>query len=139
MSESNAAGIPKFGAVLHYDSSISDRLTYRIRARMTLKCCVTFLRFTQPDDAVYVDPTAYLHITGTIDRPSLSVNQIGKKREGFLLPICNPGISNEIRFAPTGLLLEEGELQFKILDKNLNEVVTTRIVVTMNVLDADLK
>ena len=138
MSESNI-NAPKFSAVLHYDSSISDHLTYRIRARTYLKCCVTFLRFTLPGDSVYADPTAYLHITGSIERPSLSVNQIGKKREGFLLPICNPGASNEIRFAPTGLLLEEGELQFKILDKNLNEVVTNRIIVTINVLDADTK
>lgn len=128
-----------FEAVLHHDSSLSDHLEYHIPSNMYIKVAVTFLSFTLPDDAVYSDPTAYLFISGNVEQVSLCVNQAKRKMGGFLIPICEPGNGNKICFAPSGLLLNEGELTFSILDKNLNEVTTSRIVVTMNIADANAK
>ena len=123
----------KFCAVLHYDSSISDHLMVRLPSRMELKCAVTNLQFKLPDDKQYDDLTAYLWISGNLETCTLSVNQKGKRKDGFVIPIVDPGQRCEIRTAFVGKMLNEGELKFTILDKSLNEVEISRLVCTMTV------
>lgn len=128
----------KLDAVIHFDSSISDFLTIRLPSKVNVRCTVTYLKFTLPDDAEYDDSTAYLWISGNVEYTTISVNQTGKKRSGFVMPICDPSatVRSEVRTPFNGMMLEEGSLQFKILDKYYNEVQCSRIVVTAMITEA---
>lgn len=119
-------------SVLHYDSDIGDHLEFRLSNDKTVKCTVTYLYFRLPDDATYNDPTAYLQIYGNIQSLTVMANQLGKNPAGVVIPICEPKLRQEVRTPFIAKMPNAGELQFRILDKTLNKVATSRLVVTIS-------
>lgn len=120
-------------ALLHFDSSISDRIHVRIPGQTNVEVKVTYINFTLDSGEGYQDLSAYLWINCNIVSLTTSTNQPNKTKDGFVIPIAHPNTKPEIRSCVKGHVQTEDELRFIILDKDCSPVETSRLVVTLEV------
>lgn len=117
---------------LHFDSNLGDSTLLTLGADKNWICQVTYVHF-EMSDGTYSDPSAFLFIkmSSTITVPV--VLQVPAKLGGTLLPIRNPNReSSKIDAYFRGVYKNPDVLTFKILDANMQEVDTARIVVTLH-------
>lgn len=116
---------------LVFDSEIGDSLELTLSDQASWVGTVTHIRFSLPDDGVYEDLNAYLHISGSTLISTSTITQKGRKQGGIQLPIMFPDNSTgmKIKAYMRGVSSGTDQLRFCILDKNLKEVTTARIVV----------
>ena len=116
---------------LHYDSNAGDSILLTLGADKAWICQVTYIHFCLPEGE-WIDPSAFLFIkmNSTITVPV--VLQVPAKLGGTLLPIRNPKDDMKIDAYFRGIYKNPDQLTFKILDANMQEVVTARVVITMH-------
>lgn len=114
----------------HFDSSLGKTITINFPSKKKFNLKISYLVFQLPNNAKYEDLTAYLFI-GTSMVSTSVLTQTGKKLHGIVLPIKNPNANSYGVDALANIVFEiPTDLEFSILDKNLKEVPTTRIVAT---------
>ena len=126
----------KFDKVYHFDSSIGDTLNIQINKPVHWTLVVTDLQFKLPAEGEIDDMTAYLHIkTKNFLMSKSCITQTGRKVDGLLLPISKPGTDNKISVPAKGTLETPDNIEFAILDKDLNPISVERLVVTFRMFE----
>lgn len=117
---------------LHFDSNQAESILLVLGAEKGWICQVTYLHFTLPDGDVWTDPSGFLFVkmNSTITVPV--VLQVPGKLGGTLLPIRCPYDTKKIDTYFRGQYKNPDEIRFALLDSHLQEVATTRLIVTMH-------
>lgn len=128
-----------FDRFLIFDSGIGKSLTTNFVGVENWIATVTHIQFTIPD-GTYDDQNAYLFVSGNAIM-NTTVTQYSKKPDGALLPIMFPNDSTrtKIKAYIKGHYSGSDELKFVILDKNLQLVTTSRIIVHLHVFGDSMK
>ena len=117
---------------LHFDSNQADSILLTLGSDKGWICQVTYLHFELPNGDTWTDPSAFLFVklNSTITVPV--VLQVPGKLGGTLLPIRCPSDKKEIDAYFRGQSKNPDTIQFALLDGHLQEVTTTRLIVTMH-------
>lgn len=118
----------------HYDDSVKPTFNINFANAKKFALNITYLSFSLPDNAPYDDPTAYVFMSTNMATTSV-ITQTGRKLNGAVLPIAYPQSERVALGTVRGFYQTPDDIQFFILDKNLNIIQTSRIVVTFRLQD----
>lgn len=123
-----------FDRFISFDSAVGKSIKIDFNGVKNWVAIVNHVHFCLPV-GVYEDQNAYLLITGSSILTNSTVTQLQRKPDGALLPIMfptDPKLSR-VKAYLKGRYEGPDELTFTILDRDLKEVTTARVVVHLHV------